>query len=183
MKFPPKYRTKKLRMIYTIFWSFCSFLNWEGAHIRPQIRPRKIPVANPSFGQENKSNSKPLVFDPCLYLIYLLHNAVFVYCPRNSDSVFVKRRQPAKIATYYSLCAGYFDKLVYSSEFGQCPGNVCQLLQNLEKSLSEYYGHLIAVPLLSGLKPIINSLIYCLPIPRRWFFLTWEGREKCNWTT
>ena len=43
-KFPPKCRTKKLGMIYTILGSFCSFLNWEVADIRPQIRPRKIPA-------------------------------------------------------------------------------------------------------------------------------------------
>ena len=28
-------------------------------------------------------------------------------------SVFVKRRQPAKVATYFSLCAGYFDRLIH----------------------------------------------------------------------
>ena len=40
-----KWRTssKKLGMIYTIFGSFCSFLNWEEANIRLQIRPKKIP--------------------------------------------------------------------------------------------------------------------------------------------
>ena len=43
MKFSPKCRTKKLGMVYTIFGSFCSFLNWEGADIRSQIRSRKIP--------------------------------------------------------------------------------------------------------------------------------------------
>ena len=43
MKFSPKCRTKKLGMIYTILGSFCSFSNWEGANIRPQIRLRKIP--------------------------------------------------------------------------------------------------------------------------------------------
>ena len=43
MKFSPKCRTKKLGIIYTTLGSFCSFLNWEGADIRPQIRPRKIP--------------------------------------------------------------------------------------------------------------------------------------------
>ena len=42
MKFLPRYRTKKLGIIYTIFGSFYSFLNWEGADIRSQIRPRKI---------------------------------------------------------------------------------------------------------------------------------------------
>ena len=41
MKFSPKYRTKKLGMIYTILGSFCSFILFE---IQPQIRPRKIPV-------------------------------------------------------------------------------------------------------------------------------------------
>ena len=39
MKFLLKCRTKKLGMVYTILGSFCSFLNWEGAYIRPQIRP------------------------------------------------------------------------------------------------------------------------------------------------
>ena len=42
MKFPPKCRTKKLGMVYTILGIFRSFLNWEGADIHPQIRPRKI---------------------------------------------------------------------------------------------------------------------------------------------
>ena len=45
MKLSPKCRTKELgmNMVCTIFGSFCSFLNWEGADIWPQIRPRKIP--------------------------------------------------------------------------------------------------------------------------------------------
>ena len=43
IKFSPKCKTKKLKW-YTLFsGSFCSFLNWEGADIRPQIRPRKSP--------------------------------------------------------------------------------------------------------------------------------------------
>ena len=44
MKFSAKCRTKNLGMIFTILGSFCSFLNWEGAVIRPKIRPRKISV-------------------------------------------------------------------------------------------------------------------------------------------
>ena len=40
MKFLPECRTKKLG----IWGSVCSFLNWEGADVWPQIRPRKIPV-------------------------------------------------------------------------------------------------------------------------------------------
>ena len=44
MKFPTKFRTKILRMLYTILGSFCSFLNWKRADIWPQIRLRKIPV-------------------------------------------------------------------------------------------------------------------------------------------
>ena len=44
MEFSPKCNTKKLEMIYTIFGSFCSFLNWEGAAFHPQIRLRKIPA-------------------------------------------------------------------------------------------------------------------------------------------
>ena len=43
MKLSPKCRTKKLRTIYTIVGSFCSFFNWEGANIGPQVRLRKIP--------------------------------------------------------------------------------------------------------------------------------------------
>ena len=46
MKFSRKCRTKKLGMIYTILGSFCSFLNWEGTYIWPQIRPWKIPETN-----------------------------------------------------------------------------------------------------------------------------------------
>ena len=29
-------------MIYSNLGSFCLFLNWEGADIRPQTKPRKI---------------------------------------------------------------------------------------------------------------------------------------------
>ena len=29
------------------------------------------------------------------------------------SSVFVKRRQPAKIATYFAFCASYFNKLIH----------------------------------------------------------------------
>ena len=46
IKFSPKCRTKKLGMIYTILGSLCSFLNWEGDNIRPQIGPWKIPGLN-----------------------------------------------------------------------------------------------------------------------------------------
>ena len=31
-------------MLYTILGIFCSFFNWDGADIQPQIGPRKIPV-------------------------------------------------------------------------------------------------------------------------------------------
>ena len=41
MKLSPKCRTKKLGMIYTILGSLCSFLNWEGAYIWPQISQGK----------------------------------------------------------------------------------------------------------------------------------------------
>ena len=44
MKFSPKYRTKKLGMIHTIWGSFRSLLNWEGVVILPEIRPWKIPA-------------------------------------------------------------------------------------------------------------------------------------------
>ena len=43
IKFSPKCGTKKLGVICTILGSFCSFLNWEGAIILPQIELRKIP--------------------------------------------------------------------------------------------------------------------------------------------
>ena len=42
MNFSPKCYTMKLVMINMIFGSFCSFFNWEGADIQPQIRSRKI---------------------------------------------------------------------------------------------------------------------------------------------
>ena len=43
IKFSRKCRTMKSRMINFIVKNFCSFFNWEGAIIRPQISPRKIP--------------------------------------------------------------------------------------------------------------------------------------------
>ena len=43
MEFSPKCSTKKLGMVYTIMGRFCSFMNWEGADIWHQIRPRIIP--------------------------------------------------------------------------------------------------------------------------------------------
>ena len=43
MKFLTKCRTKNLGMIYSFLGRFCSFLNWEGADILLQIKPRKIP--------------------------------------------------------------------------------------------------------------------------------------------
>ena len=45
-KFSPKCITKKLWMMYTILWSFCSFLNWWGTNIQPKIRLRKTPALN-----------------------------------------------------------------------------------------------------------------------------------------
>ena len=36
IKLLPKCRTKKMGMIYTIFWSFCSFFNWEGLIFIPK---------------------------------------------------------------------------------------------------------------------------------------------------
>ena len=44
MKFSPVCRTKNLGIIYTILENVCSFLNWAGADVPLQIRPRKIPV-------------------------------------------------------------------------------------------------------------------------------------------
>ena len=56
--------------------------------------------------------------------------------PQHIFSVFVKRRQPAKIATYFAFCANYFDKLVH--RFYYKANNLARfmLLQNLEKSLT-----------------------------------------------
>ena len=43
MKFLPVCRSKKLGKINTILGRVCSFLNWEGGDVQPQIRPWKIP--------------------------------------------------------------------------------------------------------------------------------------------
>ena len=43
MKFSPKFRTKKLGMIYTILGSFCSFFIGKGPDVWSEIRLRKIP--------------------------------------------------------------------------------------------------------------------------------------------
>ena len=44
MKCTPKSRTNEFEMMFTILGSVCSILDWEGADIRPQTRPKKIPV-------------------------------------------------------------------------------------------------------------------------------------------
>ena len=49
MKFSPKYGTENLGTTYIILGSICSLLNWEGAHIGPQIRLRKIPAVKASM--------------------------------------------------------------------------------------------------------------------------------------
>ena len=51
-----------------------------------------------------------------------------------NDNVFFKRQRPAKAATYFSFCIDP-DRLV--PDFGQFPGNVCQLFQILMKSLND----------------------------------------------
>ena len=55
VKFSPKCRSRKLGKAYIILGSFCSFLNWEGADIRPKIRPRKIPDVLFNVEQEKES--------------------------------------------------------------------------------------------------------------------------------
>ena len=40
-------------MIYTILESFCSIFNWEGAYIRPQIKPRKRGNLDRLFAKKN----------------------------------------------------------------------------------------------------------------------------------
>ena len=61
MKFSPKCRTKKWGVIYTILGSFCSFLNWEGTDILPQIRLRKPPeISFVNFIQERLIESHGL---------------------------------------------------------------------------------------------------------------------------
>ena len=44
MTFSPKCRAKSLGILFTILGTVCSFLNWEEADIKPQVRPNKIPV-------------------------------------------------------------------------------------------------------------------------------------------
>ena len=68
MKFPTKCRTKKLGMKNTILGSFCSCLNWEGANIRPQIRPRKTPEAY--FNEWDPFTVFTLTF-PYIIIMYL----------------------------------------------------------------------------------------------------------------
>ena len=43
-------------MIYSIWGRFCSFFNWEGADIWPQIRLRKTPVLYVCLQQDEVSD-------------------------------------------------------------------------------------------------------------------------------
>ena len=73
------------------------------------------------------------VCSPCIISLYTCMKSFGASC-----SIFVKRRQLAKTATCFNcpLCQLLWQNFLKSSEFGQFPGNVCQLLQILEKSLS-----------------------------------------------
>ena len=71
MKFSPKCRTKKLGMIYTILGSFCSFINWEGADIRPQISPRKIPAEFTMLVSESPVSEKLGIKMSCFGLNFI----------------------------------------------------------------------------------------------------------------
>ena len=71
VKFSPKCITKKLGMIFTILGIRCSFLNWEGADIWPQIRPREVPVLA-SIGttktkELSRTESSPLMGPAIIY--------------------------------------------------------------------------------------------------------------------
>ena len=84
MKFAPKCRTKNLGMLNTILERFCSFLNWEGAIIRPQIRPRKIPGYDKLRCRDNLSGQHSyLTHYKLLYYIFLIygdHNGLCYLC-------------------------------------------------------------------------------------------------------
>ena len=43
-KFAPKCKPTESGRLFTILGSFCSFLDWKGADIRPKNWPRKVPV-------------------------------------------------------------------------------------------------------------------------------------------
>ena len=60
MKFSQKCITKNFGMIYTIWGSFFSFFNWEGAVIRRQIRLRKI--LDFPFKIQQKCSEKKMYF-------------------------------------------------------------------------------------------------------------------------
>ena len=83
-RFSPKCTTKQLGMIYTILGSFCLFLNWEGADIRPQIRPRKIPVEKQTVHTLIRLQGKSDQGLHCLLRPYFsfLTNGSFHLCPR-----------------------------------------------------------------------------------------------------
>ena len=49
MKFSSNFRTKELGILFTILGSFHSFLDWEGADIWLQNRPKKIPALKSLF--------------------------------------------------------------------------------------------------------------------------------------
>ena len=62
MKFSSKYRSKKLGMTYIILESFCSFLNWEEADIRPKYSLGKSLCTHNFFSQNFIPSSGPYLF-------------------------------------------------------------------------------------------------------------------------
>ena len=101
MKFSPKCRTKKLGMIFTIVGSFCSLFNWEGSDIRPQIRPRKIPVFKISCCRYSKEPSQldrikavlknKGVYSLIMHIFEKLHTRIYIHVGAEKLDIVEKR--------------------------------------------------------------------------------------------
>ena len=99
----PKCRTKKLGMIYTILGSFCLFLNWEGAYIRPQIRLRKIPEREhwDSFCYSVRNDS--FTFMSLIYFAVTMTSFFLIGDKKRRDTVQCIRYVPS--LDYYISCS------------------------------------------------------------------------------
>ena len=90
-------------MIYTILGSFCLFLNWEGAYIRPQIRLRKIPEREhwDSFCYSVRNDS--FTFMSLIYFAVTMTSFFLIGDKKRRDTVQCIRYVPS--LDYYISCS------------------------------------------------------------------------------
>ena len=92
---------KIFHQIVDLTEGFCSILNWEGADILPQIRPRKIPASRGPYNFAKNSNVCNC--DWYLTLFVLLDYPKYIYTITMELSILHSKGSQVEIKNY-DLC-------------------------------------------------------------------------------